>query len=44
MMIRPEHDVKLLTPDYETTMTSSMTTKKTSALASRGLDSFKLFQ
>ncbi len=43
-MIRPEHDVKLLTPDYETTMTSSMTTKKTSALASRGLDSFKLFQ
>jgi len=44
MMIRPEHDVKLLTPDYETTMTSSMTTKKTSALATRGLDSFKLFQ
>jgi len=43
-MIRPEHDVKLLTPDYETTMTSSMTTKKTSALATRGLDSFKLFQ
>jgi hypothetical protein len=43
-MDRPEHDVKLLTPDYETTMTSSMTTKKTSALASRGLDSFKLFQ
>jgi hypothetical protein len=44
MMIRPEHDVKLLTPDYETTMTSSMTTKKTSSLAPRGLDSFKLFQ
>ena len=43
-MNRPEHDVKLLTPDYETTMTASMTTKKTSALASRGLDSFKLFQ
>ena len=43
-MDRPEHDVKLLTPDYETTMTSSMTTKKTSALASSGLDSFKLFQ
>jgi hypothetical protein len=43
-MDRPEHDVKLLTPDYETTMTSSMTTKKTSALTSRGLDSFKLFQ
>jgi hypothetical protein len=31
MMIRPEHDVKLLTPDYEQTMTSSMTTKKTAA-------------
>jgi hypothetical protein len=43
-MDRPEHDVKLLTPDYETTMTASMTTKKTSALTSRGLDSFKLFQ
>jgi hypothetical protein len=43
-MDRPEHDVKLLTPDYETTMTVSMTTKKTSALTSRGLDSFKLFQ
>jgi hypothetical protein len=43
-MDRPEHDVKLLTPDYETTMTTSMTTKKTSALTSRGLDSFKLFQ
>ena len=44
MRIRPKHDVKLLTPDYETTMTSSMTTKKTSSLAPRGLDSFKLFQ
>jgi hypothetical protein len=43
-MDRPEHDVKLLTPDYETTMTASMTTKKTSVLTSRGLDSFKLFQ
>jgi len=43
-MDRPEHDVKLLTPDYETIMTASMTTKKTSALTSRGLDSFKLFQ
>ena len=44
MMIRPEHDVKLLTPDYEQTMTSSMTTKKTAALATRGLDSFRMFQ
>ena len=43
-MDRPEHDVKLLTPDYEKTMTASMTTKKTSVLTSRGLDSFKLFQ
>ena len=43
-MIRPEHDVKLLTPDYEQTMTSSMTTKKTAALATRGLDSFRMFQ
>ena len=43
-MLRPEHDVKLLTPDYETTMTASMTTQKTAALATRGLDSFKLFQ
>jgi hypothetical protein len=30
-------------PNYETTMTASMTTKKTSALAARGLESFKLF-
>jgi hypothetical protein len=72
MMIRPEHDVKLLTPDYEQTMTQTpldpltdqwlddfesetsvppslktlkkMTTKKTSALATRGLDSFRMFQ
>ena len=71
-MIRPEHDVKLLTPDYEQTMTQTpldpltdqwldnfesetsvppslktlkkMTTKKTSALATRGLDSFRMFQ
>jgi hypothetical protein len=44
MRARPEHDVKLLTPDYEPTMTSSMTTKKTVALATRGLDSFRMFQ
>ncbi len=71
-MIRPEHDVKLLTVHYEQTMTQTpldpltdqwldefesetsvppslktlnkMTTKKASALATRGLDSFKLFQ
>jgi hypothetical protein len=43
-MARPEHDVKLLTIDYEQTMTASMTTKKTSALATRGLDSFRMFQ
>ncbi len=43
-MARPEHDVKLLTFDYEQTMTASMTTKKTSALATRGLDSFRMFQ
>jgi hypothetical protein len=30
--------------NYELTMTSSMTTKNNTALASRGLDSFKLFQ
>jgi hypothetical protein len=71
-MIRPEHDVKLLTLDYEKIMTQTpldmmsdqwmdqlesettsapslktsnkMTTKKTSALATRGLDSFRMFQ
>jgi len=71
-MIRPEHDVKLLIPDYELTMTTTpldmtsdqwmdqfesettsapslktsnkMTAKKTSALAARGLDSFRMFQ
>ena len=71
-MIRPEHDVKLLTVHYEQTMTQTpldpltdqwlddfesetsvppslktlkkMTTKKTSALATRGLDSFRMFQ
>ncbi len=32
------------TPDYEQTMTTSMTTKKTAALATRGLDSFRMFQ
>jgi len=44
MMPRPGHDVKLSTPDYEPIMTSSMATKKTSALATRGLDSFRMFQ
>ena len=44
MTARPGYDVKLPTTDYELTMTASMTTKKTSALATRGLDSFKLFQ
>lgn len=44
MRARPEHDVKLLTPDYEKTMTASMTTKKNAALATRGLDSFRMFQ
>ena len=43
-MARPEHDVKLLIPDYESTMTASMTTKKSAALATRGLDSFRMFQ
>jgi hypothetical protein len=71
-MDRPEHDVKLLTLDYEKIMTQTpldmmsdqwmdqlesettsalslktsnkMTTKKTSALATRGLDSFRMFQ
>ena len=71
-MIRPEHDVKLLTVHYEQTITQTpldpltdqwlddfesetavppslktlkkMTTKKTSALATRGLDSFRMFQ
>ena len=36
--------LKASTPDYETTMPSSLTTKKTSALASRGLESFAMFQ
>jgi hypothetical protein len=36
--------LKASTPDYEHTMTSSMTTKKTAALATRGLDSFRMFQ
>jgi hypothetical protein len=36
--------LKASTPDYEITMPSSLTTKKTSALASRGLDSFMMFQ
>jgi len=31
-------------PNYEQTMTSSVTTKKNTSLATRGLDSFKLFQ
>ena len=44
MMPRPGHDGKLSTPDYEPIMTSSMATKKTSALATRGLDSFRMFQ
>ena len=43
-MARPGYDVKLSTFDYELTMTSSMTTKKTTALATRGLDSFRMFQ
>jgi hypothetical protein len=33
-----------LTQNPELTMTASMTTKKTSALATRGLESFKMFQ